>query len=320
MVLAFLCAELFVSRTDLPSYPSLIEARIEHAREKLKRCAAESVLLIGDSTLRFAIDEQLLESEIALPVCSLSIMGSASLISDYWMLAEAVAIGHRPVAVIFMHSARVWDRRIDDATTREFTLLFEPYSFASISLKLFQQLSIVQKSKSYSLAHIKEGVGFIDRRGKIKKEIANNERKISEIGLPLEERELVFPDWSKRRQPGYRRDFTPTDFQEFWLERTLRLASAYELSVWYVTAPTWDTMLEKHRVRLQNQRQWLQARLRQYSRTRLFNEGEIFPVATEDLGDTRWHLHPRLIQPHTKWFARELLQEFRLAEEMTDKR
>ena len=104
-----LCETAIWSLSIAPS-PTDLELLEDFQIERLEKAPAEAVILLGDSSLGNAVDEQILSDQLNVPCRNLALVGSLGLHGDELLLDKIIRSEKKPGALVIMHAASVWNQ------------------------------------------------------------------------------------------------------------------------------------------------------------------------------------------------------------------
>lgn len=305
-LLSFAACEVAVSLLPLRPYSTETELLVSYQSDRLARVSDGDIVLLGDSSLGNAVDEQALSAALGVRCWNLSLVGFFGPDGDGYLLDELARLEIRPGAVVLMHEPAGWTQRRSEISLRALEQRFGKNSLEKAGSRLFGELPSVSVSRSCKRALFSPGDGLRPNPGRYRSAIENQQR--AESALPehryIPQGETL--DW-ETTTPVPWVQFVPDDASSSRLSTLVELASAISNDVLLASGPSWEGGGVLSKPYLSALEKWLREFCAQDVRAEPLYSG--VPLAGNSLmGDSANHLNARGKAEFTAWLAEVLRQ------------
>jgi hypothetical protein len=303
IALVYIVGEVVISILPVRPYRTGIETLSEYQAARAAGLRGGELILLGDSSLGNAVDEDLL-SELTGQRCrNLALVAFFGPRGDEILLEEILSKPERqhPRAVVLMHNPNNWNHRGNDGAVSHLIETVAPPPLDLLADKTFGRLPSVQRSRSYKSIFFTYNTGLQYNTSTYAKSIAEEEsasREITEIGfIPQKGKIEVDPE-----NPGDLGSFLPYYDSEKNLRELFSLAGRHGVTVFVATGPLWRGRVKTSGKFLADLESWLGGIAADYENVSFLYKGA--PAVPDALvGDTLEHISPEGATQFTRWLG-----------------
>ncbi|MES2308273.1 MAG: hypothetical protein V4507_05375, partial [Verrucomicrobiota bacterium] len=115
-IIEFVLGQFIPKNKELTADVNLnnLEVYWNYILNKIDQTSEIDVLILGDSTTRYALDEKLISHETGRSTFNAATFGNLTTFGNWRILRYCIEKNKKPKVIIFWHAIDVWGRKIDD--------------------------------------------------------------------------------------------------------------------------------------------------------------------------------------------------------------
>ena len=300
IIVVYVIGEFVIWWLPIKPYRTEMEVLTDYQVARSETLAGGEIILLGDSSLGNAIDESRLSEIVGKPCRNLALVALFGPQADTIMLRKILSDGHKPEAIVLMHTPQDWNHEGGDAGISDLVDQAGPLSLDSIANSTFGRLPSVQRSRSYKSIFFSVRVGFQNNPFVYERALKRQDeskRLISSIGYIPQKSEIAIPD-----EPGVFGKPSLYPRAEEKLRELFSIAEEEGIPMLICYGPFWEGRVASDVAFIDWMDDWLDSVLADYQEVEFLYRG--VPAAPGDLiGDTLEHLNDDGAEQFTEWFG-----------------